>query len=578
MERARPEPRTTRGHLLWPLLFFAVVALLGTWPLPLRPHALSMSGGGARDGLIFVWDLWWTREALCEPLSSPLFTDLLYHPHGTPLLLHSLALGYGVLSLPFQWCSAGLDGLLLANSALVVGSFWMTGWITYLLALRLTRDPMAALLAGLAFTLSAFHYGNLPRLHILALESLPLVLLLLLRLLERPDRKRALGLGLASAWVFWVSLEYATFLALAGGLLVALEFRRHGPHGRQLPLLLAGGIACLATLPFWLAAARSGLSSASASSPDLKEFFSADLLDLVLPVANHPLWGEPLRRVQQLLHRGHPGFELGQSYAVLVLAVLGARAAWRKRTDLWHWTLLTAFCGLLALGPTLHLAGWRTGVPLPFRVLGWLPLFDQARMPFRFAALFQLGTVVLAAQGAADLWRTSRLRVRWACGLLALVAFETWNAPLPLHPVHVPTPYAHLAGERGALLDWPRAEGEHLLLPTLHQTAHGLPLVQELPWFYPRASEEVRSTARSPAFEALLADLLGDALANLPAPEAEPRLRANRSLLDELELRTVALRLEELDAASRLRAEAGLSRHGFVLREESEGVAIHQRR
>ncbi|MBL8898401.1 MAG: hypothetical protein JNM84_12265 [Planctomycetes bacterium] len=569
---------TAQRTWLWlgPLAFFAAVAIAGTWPLLLRPDELMMAGGGGRDGLIFLWDLWWTREALCVQGSSPLFTELLYHPHGTPLLLHSLALGYGVLSLPFQGLAPGLEGVLLANSALVLFSFWMTGWLTYLLALRLTGDRGAALLAGLAFTLASFHYGNLPRLHILALESLPLVLLLLLRLLDRPQHWRAIGLGLGCAWVFWVSLEYALFLGLACGLLVALERRRLDRRRTLRALALAALTALLATAPFWLVAAEHGLSSSAAASFGLKEFFSADLLDLAMPVAQHPLWGEPVRALQQRLHRGHPGFELGQSYALLALAGVGAWNAWRSKCSrLRPWVIFTAVFAALSLGPTLHVAGFRTGLPLPFRALTWIPILEQARMPFRFFGLFQLGVVLLAAHGATHALQGLRRRGLALAGLGALVVFETLWVPLPLQRVEIPAPYARLAHAEGALIDWPPPDEAHLMLPTLHQIAHRRPLIEDQTWFYPRASSEVRRTAQSAEFQALLAVLFeGREDAEVAA---QPRLDAPRATLERLAIRHVALRHAELGDEALTRAQRGLERFGFVLVARGDGVSIYRR-
>ncbi|MBK9385314.1 MAG: hypothetical protein IPN34_10915 [Planctomycetes bacterium] len=564
--------------LLGPLAFFACVAIAGTWPLVLRPDELMMSGGGGRDGLIFLWNLWWAREALCVQGSSPLFTELLYHPHGTALLLHSLALGYGVLSLPLQWLAPGLGGVLLANTAVILGSFWMTGWLSYLLVRRLTQDRGAAIVAGLAFTLSSFHYGNLPRLHILALECLPLVLLLFLRVLERPNVARALALGLASAWVLWVSLEYALFLALACGLLLALE--RHALDRRRIAraLALAALTALLSTSPFWQVAYAHGFASSSASSADLKEFFSADLLDLALPVAQHPLWGEPVRALQQRLHRGHPGFELGQSYAVLLLAGFAARNAWRSKHSRWRpWVLFTAVFGVLALGPTLHLAGLRTGIPLPFRALSWLPLFEQARMPFRFFALFQLGVIALAAEGATQLLRGVRSRRLALAGLSAVVVFETLSIPLPLQRVDIPAPYARLANAEGALIDWPPPDEAHLMLPTLHQIAHRRPLVEDQIWFFPRASAEVRRTAQSPELRALLTELFEGGGEAASAAEDARRVDARRALLRQLDVRHVALRHAELDAEALARAQRGLQRYGFVHVESGAGISLFRR-
>ncbi|MHC4845011.1 MAG: hypothetical protein ACYTCU_02505, partial [Planctomycetota bacterium] len=125
-------------------------------------------------------------------------------------------------------------------------------------------------------------------------------------------------------------------------------------------------------------------------------------------------------------------------YATLAIVVLGFR---RTREQIF-WLVLALFFFVLGLGPSLHVAGENTGVPLPYAWLSDLPVLSMLRKPDRFIVMVQLCVALLAAYG----WRHVALRIpegrrRLALGVaLALVAVESSAAPLRTWPIEV-SPY-----------------------------------------------------------------------------------------------------------------------------------------
>ena len=133
--------------------------------------------------------------------------------------------------------------------------------------------------------------------------------------------------------------------------------------------------------------------------------------------------------------------------------------------------LSAALFFLLALGPSLRIAGYDTGLPGPFRILQELPFFKGNRYPSRFSVMLLLSVTPLVAFGAQTLlarlaaaWqrrhdaRGVRRRLGAVTALLAgLLVFENLSIPLPTADMRTPAIYDVIAAEPagGAVLDLP---------------------------------------------------------------------------------------------------------------------------
>ena len=205
-----------------------------------------------------------------------------------------------------------------------------------------------------------------------------------------------------------------------------------------------------------------------------------DLLALVLPNPNHPLAPEAITR--WLTNRPQAYIENVASLPYIALAILffAWRAGWRPSR--W-WVGLSAMCGLLALGPFIHVAGLNTYVAGPWALLRYVPLIGLVHTPARFAILFTLCVAILVAQALAELSRRhpSRRRMLFGAASIALVA-ELIPAPLTLYSAAIPPLYRHVAAspEATVLLEIPTgvADGVSSLgaftaRTEFNQTAHG---------------------------------------------------------------------------------------------------------
>jgi len=93
------------------------------------------------------------------------------------------------------------------------------------------------------------------------------------------------------------------------------------------------------------------------------------------------------------------------SVSLVALAVI-AVARWRRAVRFpASWVGITVGFAVLTLGPFLSVGGINTHVPLPWYLLGHVPLLGAASTPTRFAAVMMLGLTALfgvALAGLAD--------------------------------------------------------------------------------------------------------------------------------------------------------------------------------
>ena len=365
--------------------------------------------GWPGDNFEYVWKLWWVLEALSAG-RSPLFNPDVYHPTGFDLAHAELTPLHTFGLLPVT----ALFGETAAYNTAILGSFVLSGLGARALALRLTRDPRAALFAGAAFAFCSFRMAHLPgHLPLMATWPLPWALLWLDRALaERSARAGALaGLFLAlNALGSW-------YLGYAAGLVLLLYTAARRPDYRRLlhPALAFGAVTVLVTLPFALPYLRLASQSGLRHSLEAADHWSGGLLHLVAPNPMHPLWGHllPAALRAEFVERW-----ISLGLVTLPLALLG----WRGAPAL---AVVAAVFVVLALGTTLRIAGSGDppGVPMPALALwSWLPMFGSMRNLGRLVMPALLALSVLAAFGFQRL----RLGRAAGVGLALFVAFESY--------------------------------------------------------------------------------------------------------------------------------------------------------
>src|SRR5262245_24369670 len=128
------------------------IALAFFWPVLSRlSNQIITSPTDHRpwDHLQVLWNAWWIRRSLFAGV-NPYFCDMLFVPHGTPLVLHFLT---PVQTSAIAMLSSILPTALSYNVVVIMG-FPVAGLGAYALCRLVTRHHAASLVGGLAFMLS----------------------------------------------------------------------------------------------------------------------------------------------------------------------------------------------------------------------------------------------------------------------------------------------------------------------------------------------------------------------------------------------------------------------------------------
>jgi hypothetical protein len=238
-----------------------------------------------------------------------------------------------------------------------------------------------------------------------------------------------------------------------------------------------------------------------------------DPVGLVLGSPFHRVWGPAVQHVYARL--GINAIEntawLGLAPLVLLIAT---RATWRTHGAARVWVVVGSAFFVWALGPSLRLAGVRTGLYLPAVLLRFIPFVANGRMPGRAMVMVYLAVAVLLAIAMAS----SRRGSRWLPVVVAAVIVDFAPAPMPMFTPDRPSVYVALAsrpdagvleiplgirdgfGELGAL--------DHRVL--YYQSISGKPMVGG---FVARMSNPLRQTYEaSPVLGVLLRLSAGEAV------------------------------------------------------------------
>ncbi len=464
---------TWRRHLST-LGLYALLSVLLTLPLAL--HLTTRIAGDGIDDPALAWNLWWIKHSLVDQPQNPFLSRWMFYPIGINLAFYTLTPLNGLLALPLQsaW------SLVPAVNLSLLSSFVLGGYGAYLLALtvigRGRNAHRAALLAGLcyAFASSKLFYASLGQYNIASSQWVPFAMLYALRS-ARP-RARLREPLLAALFLLlqaYAELTYASFLVIFIGLLAlarGVQTLRSRQPALLVPLarnLVVMGAIFLVGLAPVLAAMLPDLRAEGdfmVEGGGFADIYSADLAGFALPTQLHPLLGDAIRTLSAQAAAQPPdqwpvdkGQHITLGWIGLALALGGVAAGRRRGAAFWAAAALLFF--LLALGPSLRIAGHDTGLPGPFRILQTLPFFKGNRYPSRFSVMLLAALVPLVAWGTQGLLR--RLppgRVRIVTPLLAgLLLFENLSAPLPTAATHMPAIYDLIAADPapGVVLDLP---------------------------------------------------------------------------------------------------------------------------
>lgn len=337
------------------LLLFLGLALIMTYPLVLNMR--TAVPGPPWDQFVWLYDLWWFRHSIVDLGEWPVHNPTIFHPYGYDLRLSETTLASKALAAPFLFWGDEV----LAYNALILISFVLTGYTTYLLIAYLTGNPYAAVVGAAVFAFSPFRMhamaaGWLP---LLSTQWIPLVFLYLERTLREGRTRSAaaagffLGLTILSSWYYLYIVGSMAILFL---LLRTRPWRETLRQRRTLANIgVVGVVALILVAPVGgpVLLERSGEMGWTLKET---EKWAASLEDFFLPNVYHPVWGDHFLRLRSHTMR-YPWYAPGFVYlgTVAVLLVAGAvlkQGASHEIVTAFFW--LGAISFVLALGVVLH--------------------------------------------------------------------------------------------------------------------------------------------------------------------------------------------------------------------------------
>jgi len=536
MEAARSRGRADGTKQVGVLFFYLLLALVMTYPLVARfAHAVL---GPPGDNFEYLYKLWWFKRALFDLGISPFFNADVFYPEGYYLALHEMSLANVSLGTPLTI----LCGETVSYNTLVLLSFVLSGFGVYLLAFRLTRARLAALLGGVVYAFCSYRMGHLGagHLNLLGTQWLPFLFLCLEQVLETKKTLSAILVGVFFALSALSSWYYAPTAAIFAAAYVSWRARpwRERLLNRRLwySFALAAVVAILLMAPSVVHTMQQWGQREMAFSLREVDVFSASVGDFLVPNPMHPLWGK-LVAPYYVERQDVPEHTIALSWIAMVLALV---AMWTRRERVSSaYALLFGLSLVLALGTTLHVGGQRVYVVVPawvergftaamgllakrlalhpmpmyydLRVAGaiyvplptllcylYLPFFDAMRVWTRFGLISAFAVAILASIGLARIMEGTdgtAHRSRWSVLLIGAVIFELAAVPYPLGWSEVRSQpvdrwLARQAGQE-AVAQFPLLKAEHGL-GLYAAGVHGRPIVYGYGAFFPRCYRQVR--------------------------------------------------------------------------------------
>jgi hypothetical protein len=535
-----------RHGILWhvaALLIPLLLALLIMWPVPLAMS--EQVPGWERDNIAYVWIIYWLKHVFVN--GGSIFWDpFAYYPLGYDNATNEVTPANTFLALPV----ALLFGPVVAYNVMLLLSFALTGYATFLWMKTLTHNNAVALAVGVASAFLPYRIahlsGHLPQ---MATQWIPLTFYAVERYASTKRLRAALGIGTAfalTALSSWYSLVFIV-LALPVYMLLRLPHLRRWIQARRFwrDMALAATLAAVAILPF--AIPHLNAQRRRDMHRDIREIMSLSISPVVFFTLSqrHPVWGE--HAAQRIPMVKEQNIQEGVVMPGMLLSALGlAGVVFSRRRRMVRALVGLVIVGMVcAVGPVLvdpsgapvrvplspqamnwlqrnggfevarywlgaELAGQMQAegyavIPLPYMALYRLPVISSIRAVGRFAVLMNLGICGLAAlaldafarrRGLSQSHAVHRARlsvVALAVGVLTV--FEFWQLPYETTLLR-PRPVDQWLSTqpRGTVVELPPGQSErrlHIFQRIIHQQ----PVVLGLGGSFPPPADAERLSA-----------------------------------------------------------------------------------
>ena len=415
-------------------------------------------------------------------------------------------------------------------------TFLMMQFIVQNRKLANRRSTLAPFVAGLVFAFAPLRLGyGLAFTNLFNTEFISFYLLFLLRATREKSWRMAVLAGVFLGLNAYIDFQIAAFLILLTVLYAAyraieiaatqtqsrppsaedlvgggrLRVRVAAVSTAQAPILITAFTSLMIAVPILLAVANDfaieGGNYIRVYKLDYSAARSYDLLSFFVPNARSTLYADAPLKIANVNSAVQAQDESALSpdrqpfvgYIVLALAAFAVARRWRQAR---FWLFVAILFALFSLGPSLHLFGRDTGIPLPFLALHEIPILNHIRIPMRYGIVVPLALAMLVAMAVDKLklevgswklevrkrrlevgdwkWRDV-LKIRLASLTLALVPvgilIEFAVLPYPMQPLTIPRIYETIARVPGdfTILEIPTFNWRGAADAEVYQAIHG---------------------------------------------------------------------------------------------------------
>ena len=403
-----PERLGVRGLQAATALVLYLALSIYFFAFPVIFHFSRSYIGQGPDPLFFMWCLAWWPHALLQHL-NPFLATVIWAPVGFNLAWATSCPGPSLLLSPITT----LFGPVVAYNLVCLSAPAVAAWTAFVLCRYVTRQFLPSLLGGYIFGFSSYMTGQmLGHLNLFLIFPVPLALLLLLLRLDR--RLNGLVfvvlLALVLTFEFLTSTEVFATASLFGVLAILLALlilpSEYGLKTRSLLPEIIGAyiVTAIVLIPYlhyvFVSTEPAPINSTLEYSSDLLNFF----------VPTELTWIGHVQFASVVSHfRGNISEDGAYLGAPLVLVILlFAKSHWREPLADFLLACLTVVV-LASLGPIMHVAGKAT-IHMPWSVVSYMPLFDQA-LPTRLVMYLFMIAGVIAAFYMSDPCRSPAVRL-----------------------------------------------------------------------------------------------------------------------------------------------------------------------
>ncbi|HJZ13581.1 MAG TPA: glycosyltransferase family 39 protein, partial [Acidobacteriota bacterium] len=378
---------------------FLLVLLTLIFSYPTIFHLATYLPCSHPDAWQFVWNIFNFRELITEG-KDPYFTDYMFHPLGTSLLLHNYTEFNDVVGL---FLSPFFNDVAITNLMGMLATI-SSGVGVYMLARHLSGNLVAAVFAAIAFAFSPFRMNRLTfQMHMALTQWIPFALLVFLKCSDTGKLRYALLTGLFFSLAYYCNPYFAVYLLIAFLLMLPCGLLLF-PNWRRVTflkhLVVAGIVAIVLLLPVALRFYKDYQEKTVYSyrykkeaSARIQRYFQRGFMNRYL---NDLLGQSHLNKMVGKITRERKYSDITPGWVALAVGLGWIYCVFRYRQKKLMMLSFVAFgFFLLSLGPIISVAS--TELRMPFYWYTKIPYINHARIPERFAIMV---TLILSLTGA----------------------------------------------------------------------------------------------------------------------------------------------------------------------------------